>query len=376
MGSLRDRAQSARQARELAGDRRAGTAPRLIARRAQHEYLKRNGTRLALGGLALLLVALAPDSFLPHDFLRGVVVGAAVVGVPALLWNFVVQATGTGSSMMGEQAELWTASELRKNREDRLLNHVSLAYGDIDHLVVGPGGVVAVETKWSSQPWDERDGPDRIRAAVVQVTQECRRLNLWAPFRSAGIKARPLVVLWGHGVRGWSEDERVRTVNGVTVVSGHALRDWMRERRAQPLDPAQEEFLIDALTAQVERRDRADRERSPMPRSAGEILSAVGQVIAGCGFGLVACVHALSWFGLGLHSGSALRVRRGGAASTGRRGAVCPRVADRRRTPCFRRHSCRAGRTAVLRGSHGGAVDAPPRWTGPVGRRRRPDLLD
>jgi hypothetical protein len=155
MGSLRDRAQSARQARELAGDRRAGTAPRLIARRAQQEYLKRNGARLASGGIGLLVAALVPAWFLPTDLLRGVIVGAAVVGVPALLWNFVVQATGTGSAMMGEQAELWTASELRKNREDRLLNHVSLAYGDIDHLVVGPRGVVVIETKWSSQPWDE-----------------------------------------------------------------------------------------------------------------------------------------------------------------------------------------------------------------------------
>jgi hypothetical protein len=299
MGSLRDRAQSARHARELAGDRRAGTAPRLIARRAQHEYLKHNGTRLAIGGLALLVAALAPVWFLPTDLLRGAGVGAAVVGVPALLWNFVVQATGTGSSMMGEQAELWTASELRKNHEDRLLNHVSLAHGDIDHLVVGPRGVVAVETKWSSQPWDERDGPDRIRAAVLQVTKECRRLNLWAPFRSAGIEARPLVVLWGHGVRGWSEVERVRIVEGVTVVSGHALRDWMRERRGQALDPAKVELVLDALTAQVERRDRADRERAPMPRSAGEILSAVGQGIAGCALGLVACVYVLSYFGLG-----------------------------------------------------------------------------
>ena len=297
MASLRDRAQSSRQRRELAGDRRAGTAPRLIARRAQQEYLKRNGARLAL---------LVPVWFLPNELLQGVVVGAAVVGVPALLWNFVVQATGTGSSMMGEQAELWTASELRKNRDDRLLNHVSLAYGDIDHLVVGRRGVVAVETKWSSQPWDERDGPGRIRAAVLQVTQECRRLNLWAPFRSAGIEARPLVVLWGHDVRDWALGERVRVVEGVAVVSGYALRDWMRERQAQPLDPAQVGHVLDAVAAQVERRDRADRERASMPRSAGEILSAVGQVIAGCAFGLVACVYALSWLGVGWGSAAGL----------------------------------------------------------------------
>jgi hypothetical protein len=140
------------------------------------------------------------------------------------------------------------------------------------------------------------------------VTQECRRLNLWTPFRSAGIEALPLVVLWGHGVRGWSEGERVRIVEGVAVVSGHTLRDWMRERRAQALDPAQVKLVLDAVTAQVERRDRADRERAPMPRSAGEILSAVGQVIAGCAFGLVACVYALSGFGLGWGSAGGLLI--------------------------------------------------------------------
>src|SRR5690349_6447237 len=76
MASLRVRAQSARRARELASDKRAGTAPRLIARRAQHEYLRRNGARLALGGIALVVAALAPVAFLPGDFLNGVTVGA------------------------------------------------------------------------------------------------------------------------------------------------------------------------------------------------------------------------------------------------------------------------------------------------------------
>ncbi len=53
---------------------------------------------------------------------------------------------------MAELAEQWTAQELRPLREHgwKLVNHVGLGPGDQDHVVVGPGAVVLIETKWAA----------------------------------------------------------------------------------------------------------------------------------------------------------------------------------------------------------------------------------
>jgi hypothetical protein len=68
--------------------------------------------------------------------------------------------TGTASTMMGDTAEQWTAQELRPLSKDgwRLINHFGLTSDDIDHLLIGPGGVFVLETKWSSTDWQSAAG--------------------------------------------------------------------------------------------------------------------------------------------------------------------------------------------------------------------------
>jgi Nuclease-related domain len=85
----------------------------------------------------------------PTDFLRGIVVGGGIVAVTALLMTLVVQATGTATLSAGAEAEQLTAIELRPllKHGGRLINHLSLTRGDIDHLLMGPAGIVAVETQ-------------------------------------------------------------------------------------------------------------------------------------------------------------------------------------------------------------------------------------
>ena len=51
---------------------------------------------------------------LPAGFLRGLLLGGALTATTGLLAFTVVQATGTASILMGESAEQWTASELRR----------------------------------------------------------------------------------------------------------------------------------------------------------------------------------------------------------------------------------------------------------------------
>ena len=76
-----------------------------------------------------LLLALVVAWMMPGAFLSGAVVGAALVLIPGGLWVLTIQATGTASSMMGDDAEQWTAAELRGLSRGgwRLVNHVALS---------------------------------------------------------------------------------------------------------------------------------------------------------------------------------------------------------------------------------------------------------
>ena len=67
---------------------------------------------------------------LPAGYVRGFAGGSSVTSVIALLAFWVIQATGTAATMMGDDAERWTASELRKLRRHgwRLVNHVMQFY--------------------------------------------------------------------------------------------------------------------------------------------------------------------------------------------------------------------------------------------------------
>jgi len=88
--------------------------------------------------------------FIPSRFVGGLVVGAIGAATVSMLALWVTLVTGTAYRSMGATAEEWTASELRplRRRRWRVANHVALGRPDIDHVLVGPGGVIAVETKW------------------------------------------------------------------------------------------------------------------------------------------------------------------------------------------------------------------------------------
>ena len=213
--------------RELSSATRAGSWARARARNEQRAFIRSNrGILAAFVGLGVILsVAIAWT--MPNLFLSGVVAGAAFVLIPGAVWVLTMQATGTASSMMGDDAEQWTAAELRRlsGRGWRLVNHVALSERDVDHVLLGPGGAYALETKWSSS-WESDYGRRRLLAAVAQAKAGARTLRLWHPFKALEIEPQPVVVLWGRGLVDKGEKDQVRTIEGVSVVAGDALRDW------------------------------------------------------------------------------------------------------------------------------------------------------
>ena len=194
--------------------------------------------------------------------------------------------------MMGDDAEQWTSRELRGllRRGWQLVNHVALTGSDTDHVLIGPGGAYAVETKWSSS-WDSDYGKQRLEQAVVQARDNARRLGLWKDFKQLGIVPEPVVVLWGGGVR---DTEPRRILGGVTVVTGRGLREWSTSMHQRVLADEQVAGGWSALEGHVARRDPVERERHPLPPSVAEVLARVAMAVGAGAFALVAFGEILS----------------------------------------------------------------------------------
>jgi len=95
-------------------------------------------------------------------FLMGALLATALWA----LLGVVALATGATSWLLGSQAETWTSKALSAlGTEWTIFHNVTFLEGyrpntwlvDVDHVAVGPGGVLVIETKYSSNP------PDLVR---------------------------------------------------------------------------------------------------------------------------------------------------------------------------------------------------------------------
>ncbi len=226
--------------------------------------------------------------------MRGFVLGLLTAGVPSLLAFWVVQATGTGPTMMGDLGEQWTAGELRKLRKRgwRVVNHVLLRSSDIDHVLIGPGGLYAVETKWRSDAASFDASDDRVLAAARSVTGSARSLQLWQNIKNVGRpQVHPVLVLWGPGIAQRADIAPVRRLDQCTVVLGPHFEAWARTLAGGELTSAQVTELWTVVEAQVQMRD--DRETDPLPPSLEQLFRQAFLTAAAASLAVVATGRVL-----------------------------------------------------------------------------------
>jgi hypothetical protein len=275
-------------ARQLQSTDRSGTYARRKARLA-HRAFVRNNWRL-IGGLDLAIAACTvPALVVAPPLVRSFIGGVVLAGLVGMDVAFVVVLSGTAATLMGELAEVWTAESLRKASKGgwRVVQGVRLRNaGDIDHVAIGPGGVLVVETKWSGSGWgDGSFAVDRLEGACRQVAANQR--DVWHHLRRPeGVRA--VVVLWALGIKDVDEREHVRRIADVDVVIGPAFDEWLRGLR-----PALDDDSIARLWTDLERtvrkRDAIEAQRQqPMPRSPGELLEVISYLATGFAVGLLA----------------------------------------------------------------------------------------
>jgi hypothetical protein len=176
---------------------------------------------LATPGVALL------EQRVVHGWYGGAIFGGAVVAGIASVVYVATNVSGSASVSMGARAERWTATELKKVKRlgATTFDHLEFYDGDVDHVLVGKGMVLAIETKWRGGGWDLAARRNRAlsRAAEQAQSRANRLTNL---LRSRNVEAKrdavPILVLWGGC------DGNARRIDGVLAMSGTDFVHWYR----------------------------------------------------------------------------------------------------------------------------------------------------
>lgn len=194
--ALRDRARAASRRAELADRQRAGAYSRRQIRQRRREVLRQHWRHFGV----LLLIGVATASaaaFVLPDEISDYAVGAIAVatlwlGTTAMHWM-----DGMANHRLGLAGEELTADELQKLRKRgwRVVHHVMLEKGDIDHAVLGSGGFFAVDSKYRT---DWSSGRDSIGELAYRSRRQAVALQSRLQVRDP--KVQPTVVLWGPGV--------------------------------------------------------------------------------------------------------------------------------------------------------------------------------
>lgn len=285
-----ERAQLAVQ-RHYLGVRRAGEWPRNRAVQLRSEYLRRAWWLVLAEGAVLL--AFTPLALLAPSWLRELLVGGWVVYVAWLLWHQVVVESGSSTRDMGAQAEQWTSNDLRALRRKgwRVVNHLVLRHWDIDHVAVGPGGLLVVQTKWVSDETGLRD----LASWAKRIRADAQDVVLLLKPRLGKPPVHVLLVVWGPAARR-DEPFPAEPVAGALVLPGRRLRPFLESIGGAAVPPEAVESAWKVLQGHVERRDASDlRASGPAPRPLQQHVRSLLLVLLAALSGFEGPVLALRW---------------------------------------------------------------------------------
>lgn len=170
------------------------------------------------------------------------------VFVVAVMGAVKTQLDGTYHLESSVEAEGWTSTDLRKALGPRwyVVDGVSFgAQGDVDHVVVGPSGVFAVETKYTDSTMDSRTGQRLVTSWIDQSYKNARRVRFLLKHNYGhDLDVSPVVVVSGTELLALSPD-----VEGTQVVRRRDLRTLTCRWRDRPvsLTPEQVESVRAAL---------------------------------------------------------------------------------------------------------------------------------
>jgi hypothetical protein len=187
-------------------------------------FLRTNAFRISLAGSLFVLSGLCAAVFV-DGYALGAIHGFLVAAFAGLTY-LMFAATGHSSRLYGQWGEQNTRDCLKSARRRRhiygFVDNLEVRGGDVDHLVLAPSGVLALDSKWHGQAITaETLARDRDRALA-----SARRAR--SILRSEGlvVDVAPVVVIWG-GQQGHLPNGVIER-DGLQFVSGNHLSKWLR----------------------------------------------------------------------------------------------------------------------------------------------------
>jgi hypothetical protein len=170
-----------------------------------------------------------------------------VLGLWAVATSFAGQArrAASGGDPQRERTVIHALRDLGWYvADDVLLPHV-----DVDHIAVGPAGVLAVQTRWTDRA-DSRGKPAaRARIAAHQIRRALAS-------REIDVEVVPAVLMFGPGLT--EEPGGVKVADAVAILNGYQAGEW--------LDQLGRRSLLDQRTVDAVRGVIADlREQATEP---------------------------------------------------------------------------------------------------------------
>lgn len=291
--SAKTRLNDALRRRELSSSDRAARFARRKAWDQQLSYARRLSYRLVVVALGAPVACIPVMLALPEPWrwiLLGLVVASGLWGVGV----FVLLNSGAANTLLGAGGEEMTAIELQplRRRGWRVVHGLLVRERwDIDHVAVGPGGVLVFETKRSGDAWPvgvpgKPFMVDALNRAVRQARDNTRDVTREFGDVLNGAPVRAVVVAWSSvpevdGGPGWKD------YGSVTVVHGRSLGLWL-----QTLDgPAvlDQEGIERIWTAVSDRASIGDGSQPPSRPTIQQLIGFLWQICAG----VLAAVYAL-----------------------------------------------------------------------------------
>jgi hypothetical protein len=249
--------------RSLAGTNHVSAHSRRQLRDLERRWVTRNWRIIAviLGGT--LIAAVVAATLVPTA-LGDVLAGVLLASGWWWLHTIMIETTGANRHRLGLLGETWTSMELAGLRRSgwRHVNDLSLDCGQADHVAVGPGGVVVVESKYRND-WVSASGD--LGGMATQVKRLGTPLGLHLKLRA---QTRVVVAMWGNSLDELVGDTWIEH-DGVVFCRGAALRRYL-DSLTTTLDDEQVRCAHSSLAALIQRRDDHDaavKGAAPLPWS-------------------------------------------------------------------------------------------------------------
>jgi Nuclease-related domain len=266
-----------------ARDARTARWSRSEVHRTHTEFFVKTWKATVLVGVITAIICFTIGTWLPvpsfaGGFIAGVIVSAAV----ALVALIVVTSSGTLNKLVGIEGEERTAHELRRLQRNgwHVINGLTMAdKGDCDHVLIGHGRVMAIETKWSSKPWDLRSlstytNDNRLTAAAGQIDRGVDRIGKILLLGKIQTEVTGIVVVWGPTVEN-THQLQIHGKSPIMIVHGDHLHDFIRT--LTPTESTFDEGLAwDLIAKQVEKQDPYDEKKNPPPTQIARHIAVAG----------------------------------------------------------------------------------------------------